>query len=76
MKTNVTLKSSGLLLWFMLSRPNKEIKMVKKIIKFENKKTGKLNLLIRAIEIPVTTRKNKLIPLITLNFFRRKKNGK
>tara|TARA_R100001463_G_scaffold71018_4_gene124792 strand:+ start:872 stop:1024 length:153 start_codon:yes stop_codon:yes gene_type:complete len=49
--------------------------MVKKIIKFENKKTGKLNLLIRAIEIPVTTRKNKLIPLITLDFFRRKKNG-
>jgi len=26
--------------------------------------------------MPITTKKNKLIPLITLDFFRRKKNGK
>ncbi len=47
--------------------------MVKKIIKFESKKIGKVNMLTRAISI--TTKKNKLIPLITLDFFRRKKNG-
>jgi len=48
--------------------------MTKKIIKFESKKMGKVNMLTRAIEIPITTKKNKLIPLITLDYFRRKKD--
>jgi len=48
----------------------------KKILKFETKKEGKVNMLSRAISITTDKKKTKLIPLLTLDYFRRKKDGK
>ena len=49
--------------------------MRKKIIKFETKKIGKVNMLSRAINVKADKKKNKLIPLLTLDYFMRKKDG-
>jgi hypothetical protein len=50
----------------------------KKIIKFETKKEGKVNMLSRAISVKADKKKNKLIPILTLNYFTKKgkKDGK
>tara|TARA_R100000781_G_scaffold57569_1_gene37200 strand:- start:2056 stop:2211 length:156 start_codon:yes stop_codon:yes gene_type:complete len=47
----------------------------KKIIKFETKKEGKLNTISRIISVKADKKKTKLIPLLTLDYFRRKKDG-
>ena len=47
----------------------------KKIIKFETKKEGKLNTISRIISVKTDKKKTKLIPLLTLDYFRRKKDG-
>lgn len=44
--------------------------MKKKIIQFRLQKKNKVNLLV--VEIPVTTKRNKLIPILTLNYFKKK----
>lgn len=51
--------------------------MSKKIIKFETKKVGKLNMLSRAIAVKVEKKKQKLLPILTLSYFKKKgkKNG-
>ena len=41
--------------------------MIKKILKFETKKVGKVNMLTRAIPIKVDKKKNKLLPILTLS---------
>jgi hypothetical protein len=48
----------------------------KKIIKFETKKEGKVNTISRIISVKADKKKTKLIPLLTLDYFRRKKDGK
>ena len=48
----------------------------KKIIKFESKKQGKIVTITRAIPVTSDKKKTKLIPLLTLDYFRRKKDGK
>lgn len=47
----------------------------KKIIKFETKKEGKVNTISRIISVKVDKKKSRLIPLLTLDYFRRKKDG-
>jgi len=47
----------------------------KKIIKFETKKEGKVNTISRAISVKPDKKKSRLIPLLTLDYFRRKKDG-
>jgi len=47
----------------------------KKIIKFETKKQGKVNMLSRAVSVKADKKKSRLIPLLTLDYFRRKKDG-
>ena len=49
----------------------------KKILKFETKQEGKVNTISRAISVKADKKKkNRLIPLLTLDYFRRKKDGK
>ena len=48
----------------------------KKILKFETKKEGKVNTISRAISVKADKKRNRLIPLLTLDYFRRKKDGK
>ena len=45
--------------------------MKKKIIQFRLQQKNKVNLLVNPVEIPVTT-KNRLIPILTLNYFKKK----
>ena len=47
----------------------------KKILKFVNNKKGKMNILSQVINVTTDKKKTKLIPLLTLDYFRRKKNG-
>jgi len=47
----------------------------KKILKFETKKEGKVNTISRIISVKADKKKTKLIPLLTLDYFRRKKDG-
>lgn len=46
--------------------------MKKKIIQFNLQTKNRVNLLVNPIEIPVTTKRNKLIPLLSLNYFKKK----
>ena len=46
--------------------------MKKKIIQFRLQQKNKVNLLVNPVEIPVTTKRNKLIPVLTLNYFKKK----
>ena len=46
--------------------------MKKKIIQFKLQTKNRVNILVNPIEIPVTTKRNKLIPLLTLNYFKKK----
>ncbi len=46
--------------------------MKKKIIQFKLQKKNRINMLVNPIEIPVTTKRNKLIPLLSLNYFKKK----
>jgi len=46
--------------------------MKKKIIQFKLQKKNRVNMLVNPIEIPVTTKRNKLIPLFSLNYFKKK----
>jgi hypothetical protein len=46
--------------------------MKKKIIQFKLQKKNRVNMLVNPIEIPVTTKRNKLIPLLSLNYFKKK----
>jgi len=46
--------------------------MKKKIIQFKLQTKNRVNMLVNPIEIPVTTKRNKLIPLLTLNYFKKK----
>ena len=46
----------------------------KKILKFETKKEGKVNTISRAISVKADKKRNRLIPLLTLDYFRRKKD--
>ena len=46
----------------------------KKILKFETKQEGKVNTISRAISVKADKKKTKLIPLLTLDYFRRKKD--
>ena len=48
----------------------------KKILKFVNNKKGKMNILSQVINVTTDKKKTKLIPLLTLDYFRRKKDGK
>ena len=48
----------------------------KKILKFETKREGKVNTISRIISVKADNKKTKLIPLLTLDYFRRKKDGK
>ena len=45
--------------------------MKKKIIQFKLQTKNRVNMLVNPIEIPVTT-KNRLIPLLSLNYFKKK----
>ncbi len=45
----------------------------KKILKFEAKREGKVNTISRIISVKADKKKTKLIPLLTLDYFRRKK---
>tara|TARA_B100000530_G_scaffold233344_1_gene151155 strand:+ start:280 stop:435 length:156 start_codon:yes stop_codon:yes gene_type:complete len=47
----------------------------KKILKFVNNKKGKMNILSQVINVTTDKKKTKLIPLLTLDYFRRKKDG-
>jgi hypothetical protein len=47
----------------------------KKIIKFETKKEGKVNTISRIISVKADKKRTRLIPLLTLDYFRRKKDG-
>tara|TARA_R100001086_G_scaffold89659_2_gene43986 strand:- start:1852 stop:2007 length:156 start_codon:yes stop_codon:yes gene_type:complete len=49
--------------------------MTKKIIKFETKKEGKVNLLSRAVLVKADKKKMKLLPILTLNYFKRGKKN-
>jgi len=46
--------------------------MKKKIIQFKLQTKNRVNMLVNPIEIPVTTKRNKLIPLLSLNYFKKK----
>ena len=46
--------------------------MKKKIIQFKLQTKNRVNMLVNPIEIPVTTKRNKLIPLFSLNYFKKK----
>tara|TARA_R100000329_G_scaffold126302_2_gene104910 strand:+ start:8784 stop:8930 length:147 start_codon:yes stop_codon:yes gene_type:complete len=46
---------------------------MKKIIKFETKKQGRVNMITRAIQVKADKSKMKLLPIITLSFFTKKK---
>ena len=46
--------------------------MSKKIIKFETKTVGKVNMLSRAIAVKVDKKKQKLLPILTLSYFKKK----
>ena len=46
--------------------------MKKKIIQFKLQKKNRVNMLVNPIEIPVTTKRNKLIPILTLNYLKKK----
>jgi len=46
--------------------------MKKKIIQFKLQKKNRVNMLVNPIEIQVTTKRNKLIPILTLNYFKKK----
>ena len=46
----------------------------KKILKFEAKREGKVNTISRIISVKADKKKTKLIPLLTLDYFRRKKD--
>tara|TARA_R100001591_G_scaffold68496_1_gene77420 strand:- start:142 stop:297 length:156 start_codon:yes stop_codon:yes gene_type:complete len=48
----------------------------KKILKFVNNKQGKINMLSQFMNVTTDKKKTKLIPLLTLDYFRRKKDGK
>ena len=48
----------------------------KKILKFVNNKKGKMNILSQVMNVTTDKKKTKLIPLLTLDYFRRKKDGK
>ncbi len=48
----------------------------KKILKFVNNKQGKINMLSQVMNVTTDKKKTKLIPLLTLDYFRRKKDGK
>jgi len=47
----------------------------KKILKFVNNKKGKMNILSQVMNVTTDKKKTKLIPLLTLDYFRRKKDG-
>ena len=46
--------------------------MKKKIIQFKLQTKNRVNMLVNPIEIPVTTKRNKLIPLLSLKYFKKK----
>ena len=46
--------------------------MIKKILKFEAKKVGKVNMITRAIPVKVDKKKTKLLPILTLSSFVKK----
>jgi len=46
--------------------------MKKKIIQFKLQTKNRVNMLVNPIEITVTTKRNKLIPLFSLNYFKKK----
>jgi hypothetical protein len=46
----------------------------KKIIKFETKKEGKVNTISRIISVKADKKRTRLIPLLTLDYFRKKKH--
>jgi len=46
----------------------------KKILKFVNNKKGKMNILSQVMNVTTDKKKTKLIPLLTLDYFRRKKD--
>lgn len=48
----------------------------KKILKFETKKEGKLNMLSRAISVTTDKKKTTLLPILTLSSFIKKKGKK
>ena len=50
--------------------------MSKKIIKFEAKKTGKTNRITRAVSVKTEKKRMKLLPVITLDYFKKKRGKK
>ncbi len=47
--------------------------MPKKILKFTAVKTGKVTMLQRPIPVVADTKRSKLLPILTLNYFKKKR---